>query len=169
MNKRGMEMGGVGTLVIIAVAIIVAVTLLTGGITSNVATLTTKVNYVNLTYTAPSAANTAIELQGQAWRNVIVTNATSGTLIPTNNYTITNYQVSSTGSLVTKLTTTTGGQSLGYYGKGINISGEVEPYGYDTTAGGRAIADLIIVFAALAIAIVVLVPVIRNGFLDLFD
>lgn len=160
MNNKGQI--GIGTLVVVAIAVIVALTLLTGGITEGVGKVTDTTVLNNVTYTAPSGAGVAINIPYQALKGtIIVTNATSGTVIPTTNYTITNYVVSN-GQLVTTLTATAG-NSLGWHGKSINVSAsEVEPFGYDTSAGGRVMADLIIVFAALALFMVVLVPIVKN-------
>lgn len=166
MNKKGLENGMIGTLVILAVAIIVCLTLLTGGISSSAASLSTLTSLSNVTYTAPASAGLSINIPYQALKGTItVTNATSGTVIPATNYTITNYVVSN-GQLVTTLTANAG-NSLGWQGKSINISStSVEPFGYDTNSGSRAISGLIIIFAIIALVIAVMVPVVKNGIID---
>jgi hypothetical protein len=150
----------VGALITLAIALIVGLVLITDGISEPVGLMTTTKNIVNVTYTAPTAGN-SIALTGQAYSNVVVTNATSGTLIPASNYTITNYVVQN-GGLVTTLTAITG-NSLGWQGKGINVSATVEPFGYDTNGGGRAITNLIIIFAAIALAVSAIAVVLKNG------
>lgn len=156
MNRKG-EFGGVGTLIIIAVAVIVAVTLLTGGITGGVGTLTSMSAVTNGSYTFP-ANNSYLTLSGQSVSNVVVINATSGAIVPATNYTIIN-DVVSNGQLVSQLYN---GRASLYSSKSVNISYDYEPFGYESNGGGRAIAGLIIIFSALAIAIVVLAPVIKE-------
>jgi len=159
MKRKGqVEIGG---LIILAVAIIIGLVMITDGISEPVAAITQTVNIVNTTYTAPAAAGSSINLVGQAYTSVIVTNATSGTLIPATNYTITN-RVVRDGGLVTTLTANAG-NSLGWHGKGINISATVEPFGYDTNGGSRAITSLIVIFAAIALVVTAVTVVIKNG------
>jgi hypothetical protein len=163
MNKRGLGDGiTIGSFILMFVAIIVAVSLLTGGITGNVGILTTKSVITNQTITFPSNI-TSVTLRGQAVDSVVVKNA-SGFTIPSGNYTISNYVVSN-GQLISTIT----GVGLLFSGNATNISYVSEPYGYDTNGGGRVIANLIIIFAALAIAVVALVPVLRNGVIDLVN
>lgn len=160
MNKKGVEMNTVGIIVIAAIAIIVVMTLIPT-IATNMSALTTTTTFVNQTVTMPTAGNT-LDLNGQAASGITLVNATgSGEAVPTTNYTIVNYVVKN-GALVAQLKTTTSG----YAGKSVNISYTAEPYGYDTNAGGRAIANLVVILAALAIAIVVITYVVRN---DVFD
>ena len=147
----------------VLIAVLVGATLLQPS-ASNVATITKTVDYTNITYAAPAGVGGNITLSGQANRNVIVTNATSGTTVPASNYTVTNY-VLSNGQLVSKLQLID--NTIGVAGKNINISSTVEPYGYDTNSGNRAITDLIIVFFALGIAITVATIIFKSGLLDL--
>lgn len=162
MNKKGLEMGGVGTLVILAVAVIVCLTLLTGGITQGVSTLQNTVQLRN--YSVVSAASgSSVNIPYQALNGVIIQNATSGAVIPATNYTVTNYVVNN-GVLVTTLTSKAGAD--GFQGKAVNVTAVAEPFGYDTNAGGRAISGLIIIFAAIALVVAVMVPVIKNGVID---
>lgn len=160
MNKNGQF--GVGMIVMIAIAIIVAVIIIQAS-ADNMSVLTTKNSVVNQSVTAPAAGSTSAILTGQAVSGVTVINGTSGTVIPASNYTITNYVVSN-GQLVSTFTTNAG--PYGFAGKSINVSYTYEPFGYDTNTGGRAVANLIILFAALAIAIVVLVPVVKEKIFD---
>lgn len=164
MNSKGQV--AVGSLIVLAVGIIVGLVILTGGITSPVGTLTNTQSWVNKTYTAPTTNGSAnlIEFTGyQALTNVVITNASSGDVIPAANYTITNYQVGTTDGIVVSTLTANPGNSIGWFGKSINITATVEPVGYDTNSGGRAIAGLIIVFAALALVVAAVGVVIKNG------
>jgi hypothetical protein len=164
MNKKGIENLGIGTLIVLAVAIIVCLTLLTGGITSGVGQVTQTTSFTNVTYTS-AAIGSSINIPYQAVKGTVtIVNATSGTAIPSTNYTITNYVVNN-GQLVTTLTSL--GGAGGWQGKNVNITATtVEPFGYDTNAGGRVMANLILIFAALALFIAVLVPIIKNGVVD---
>lgn len=166
MNKRGIEGIGVGSLIMVFIAVVVAVSLLTGGITKGVGTLTTKDTVVDQAFTFPnsSAATTYITLNGQAASSVVIRNATGALAIPSSNYSVTNYIVDN-GALVTRLTAV----DPTYAGYSVKVNYTSEPFGYDTNAGGRAVSSLIILLSALALAIVVLVPVIRNGLIDFFD
>jgi hypothetical protein len=156
-----------GTFILMSVGIIFALALFTGGITSNIGVMTNKVNYVNVTYTAPAEAGASITLSGQANTNVIVINATSGTVIPASNYTITNYVVNN--GVLTSTLTANAGNTLGWHGKGINVSSTVEPFGYETNSGSRAIISMIAVFAALAVVVFALWPVIGSRVLEMLD
>lgn len=158
MNKKGFEFGGVGTLVIVAVAIIVVMSLIPT-IASNISTVTNKVTISNEFYTFPnsSAAVNYVTLKGQAASSVTVKNRTGDITIPASNYTVTNY-ILNNGVLVTRLTA----KDLTYLGYLVNVSYTSEPFGYDTNSGGRAITDLILVLAGVAVVVVVVKFVTDN-------
>jgi hypothetical protein len=158
MNKKGLgEFAIVGTLITAFVAVIFAVAFLTGGIASNVGLVTQTVPYGNHTVTFP--ANTSlIVLEGQAVKDVVVTNVTSGALITADNYTITNYD-GSTGTLRSTLTA----KASKYSGASTNISYTFEPVGYATDSGSRSVIGLIVLFACLALVAYVIYIVYQNG------
>lgn len=163
MNSKG-QMTSVGTVIIIAIAVIVALTLLTGGITSNVATVTQTNTITNaqVTYPNGSATTNYVTLVGQAVSSVVVTNRTNASVVfNAGNYTIQNYVVNN-GQLEARLVANNAYYALG----AVNVSYVSEPFGYDTNAGGRAITSLIIVLCALALAVVVISYVIKN---DIFN
>jgi hypothetical protein len=159
VNKKAQVQ--IGALITLAIALIVGLVLIADGISEPIAAVTQTTTVSNVTYTAPAAAGSSINLVGQAYTNVIVTNATSGTLIPASNYTITN-RVVNNGMLVTTLTANAG-NSLGWHGKGINVSATVEPFGYDTNSGNRAIISLILVLAAIALVAASVAVVMKNS------
>lgn len=159
MNSKG-ESLTVGTFVLLAVAVIVALTLLTGGISQGVSTLSNTVTVTDQAVALPAALNTAVTLKGQAVSGVVLTN-TSGFVISSGNYTVSN-RVLSNGALIATIDL----DVAGYNGTNALIDYVYEPFGYDTNGGGRVIAGLIIIFAALAVVVVVLAPIIKN---DLFD
>ena len=158
MNKKG-QMAAVGGFLTLFIGIIVALTLINGGISSNIGTVTNTVNVVNQTNTL--SATTL--LSGQAVSDVIVTNASSGAVVPATNYTIVNYDVS-TGSLRTYLASTGGS----YVGKSINVSYTYEPLGYATNAGSRAVTSMILVFACLGVISFVVWRIYEDGFFGMF-
>ena len=165
MNNKGQVT--VGAIIMSFVVIIAALAILSGGVFSSLGGITTTGSLSNATYTAPSAAGNSINIPYQALKGTItVTNATSGTTIPATNYTVTNYVVSN-GVLVSTITANAG-NSLGWHGKNINVSATiVEPYGYDTNSGNRAIIGLVAIFSVLAVAVVALSPVLQEKFFDL--
>jgi len=160
VNRKGQT--GIGLLILVAVAVIVGLVLLNVS-ADNLAIMTTTVNTINKTFTAP-AINGNLTLEGQAVTSVIAVNATSGNLIPASNYTITNY-VLSNGQLISTFTSL--GGDGGWQGKSINVSYTYEPFGYDRNSGNRSIIGLVIVFFALAIAVIAMVPAFRDGIVDL--
>lgn len=165
MNQKGASpvLTGVGTIFVIAIAIIVALSLMTGngGIFSNIGQSTLTVNYVNSTVTFPAAAAN-LTLNGQAVSNVIVTNSTSGAVVPSSNYTTTNYALDSNGQLYSYLTAGTG-----YYNsKSVNISYTTEPLGYAKESGSRAMIGLIAIFSAVAVLGVIIWKIYNDGLLD---
>lgn len=163
MNNKG-QFGAVGVLIIIAIGVIVAITLLLGGVTSNVATMTKTVNVVNQTIDCPNASATPnyVTLRGQAARGVLVSDADDGSLFNQGNWTVRNYVVNN-GALESRLVAVDGA----YNGFNCHVNYVSEPFGYDTNGGGRAITDLIIIFCAIAIAVFALAPILKN--LEIFS
>lgn len=150
MNRKGFEWG-VGTLIIIAVAIIVVMTLIPT-ISSNISSVTNKVTYSQALFTFPnsSAATTYITLKGQAASSVTVINRSGAVTIPSTNYSIQNYVINN-GALETRLVAV----DPTYAGYLVNVSYTTEPYGYDTNSGGRAVTSLILILSAIAVVVVV--------------
>lgn len=116
----------------------------------------------NTTY-AIGVANTWTDLKGQELLNTpIVTNLT-GTVIPTTNYTIEE-----------GVSLTTGLKTIRYKALGaptasasVNISYQYGDDGYVEDSGAVAIIGLIAIFAALAVAVIALVPTLRSGVLGM--
>ena len=158
MDKYG-SVGQVGLIIALFVGIIFATTLLTGGIYENIGTVTNKVDVAN--QTLAYAATTV--LRGQAATNLVVTNATSGTVIASGNYSVVNYDVS-TGTLRTYITNLT--SRVPY--PNINVSYTYEPLGYSTDAGARTMTTLIAVFSVLAVVAFVVYKTYEEGLFDHF-
>lgn len=153
---------GLGVLLTTFVAIVVGLALWQGSFSGVVAT-TELVTYTNNTFTA-AAVNSTITLNGQSTSGHIFTNATSGVIIPNANFTVSNY-VLSNGQLISTVKTLDGNQ---HAGRSVNVSYTSEPFGYQTNGGSRSIIGLILIFAALAIAVVALIPTLRSEVLGLF-
>lgn len=159
MNKKA-QIAGIATFIALFVGIVVATSLLSGGIYSNISKVTNTIDVVN----ASEVWGTTVLLEGQAVSNVIVINASSGFVVPASNYTITNYDVT-TGSLRTFLTNRSG-YVLG--GTAVNVSYTHEPLGYSTSAGTRSVTLMIAIFASIAIIAVVIKKIYDDGLFDFF-
>lgn len=161
MDRKGQLT--IGTFILLFVGIIVALALLTGGISSSVGTIT-QTTFQNYSQTCPNSSATPnyIVLRGQAARNVVVLDNDDGTTVfDGTNWTVSNYVVRD-GTLESRLTAV----GSAYNNFNCRFQYTSEPFGYDTSGGGRVMTDLILIFAALAIAVFTLVPVIKNGFFD---
>lgn len=146
------------------VIIIVGIVVTIQGTSPAIGTLTQTSSIVNQSVTAPAAGSTSVILNGQSATNLLVINASSGTVIPASNYTVTNYALVN-GQLVTQFTSNVG--TLGFQGKSINVSYLSEPFGYQIDSGNRAVTTLIPFLSALAIGIVVLGLAFKDSILDM--
>lgn len=157
MNKKGSAVN-IGGIILLFVGIIVALTLFVASSQqiTNVVDLSV---VTNSTITFPTNT-TAIALNGQAVSNFVALNATSGTVVPSTNYTITNYAISSTGTLQS---TIVGVGANPYAGKSVNVSYTYEPLGYAKESATRTITELIVILSALAIAAWVISRVYEDG------
>ena len=117
------------------------------------------------TSTTAPASGAVIDLPGQELLSTaIVVNATSGAAVPATNYTIDEGLSATTGLKTIRYTTTTNGN---FASEAVNISYTFGPDGYIDNSGGRAIASLIVLFMALGIAVVALIPSIRTKLMDI--
>lgn len=160
-NKVG-SIEGIGAFIMVFVAVIVALSLLTGGITDGVGKVTSTVELKNYSFTAPAAGSSTTLPYQAIYGTVSVINGTGAVfVVPATNYTLTNYY-NSNGQLVTLFESKAG--AGGWQSKTVNISATTaEPFGYDTNSGGRTMAGLIIIFSVLAVAIFVIGVVLKNG------
>ena len=164
MNKQGQL--GIGTFLMTFIAIITCLALLNGGIYSNIGTMTDKVVKTNQTFTFPTNTTT-ITLLGQAVESVTVVNGSNGVAINSGNYTITN-RVVSNGQLIATLGGTSSIPNSVFAGQQVNITYTYEPFGYATDAGSRSMIDLIAIFAALAVVVIAMMPILREKIFDIF-
>lgn len=102
------------------------------------------------------ANNTAVAITGQGVSNFVLFWPNSS-IIDSTNYTTANRQVVNgvyTATLTTKV--------IGYNNTQLYFNATVEPDGYLESSSSRAIAPLIVIFFAFGIALVALVPALRE-------
>ena len=168
MNNKGQTAQGVGLFITLFISIMVGVILLIAvaqqvGITLDSASYNTSSG--DAAYTAPADGET-IDLEGQELLSTpLVINGTGDNVVNTANYTI-DEGVSVTTGVKTIRYTASGST---YDGDAINISYDYGPDGYVENSGARGMIGMIVVFFALAIAIIAIEPTIRSGVLNMMD
>ena len=101
-------------------------------------------------------------MNGQAVVGTLVAHNITDT-VTAGNFTVLDNQINSAGVLTTQLQADTA-----YFdGETVLLNYTYEPDGYISSSGGRSLASLIIVFAALAIGVIALTPVIQSKVLDM--
>lgn len=161
MNKLGQV--NVGGLIAIAVTIIVGAVLLVA-VAGQVGTTSNTITDTNASFTAP-AVSEVIDLTGMELIGTpVVINATGGETISSGNYTI-DEGVSATTSVKTIRYTSTATSE--YAEQPIFITYTYGADGYIADASARSIVSLILIFMALGIAMVALVPTLRSGLMDM--
>jgi len=156
---------GIGTLIMVAITVIVGAVLLVAS-ASNTEQTVHVYTASNVTYTAPLDGET-IDLDGQELIGTpIVYNATgpidASVIINAANYTIDEGISASTGLKTVQYTS----NEDEYESRSINISYQFGGDGYADDAGARAVIPLILIFMALAIAVVALDPVLRSSIIS---
>lgn len=157
MNRKGQGL----TILLVFVGIIVALAMYQGldpfmGQATGTATLT------NSTFTSPAAGST-IDLTGQELLSTpIVSNRTGQAVVPASNYTI-EERISTVDGLKRITYTSRAGPMAG---QAVNISYSYGREGYIEDAGGRGIANLIPLFAALAVALIALSAIYKDKIMD---
>lgn len=166
MNKKG-QAGTIGLVMIVTITVIVGLVLLTGtapfiGTATQTGTFTGQVT--------PSGLLPGIDLTGQELITLTsVINGSGAAVDCTANFTIAEGVSPRTGTKrIIMQNTSLGTQACGNGGAAskINLTYTYGPEGYIDDAGGRAIAPLILIFFALAIAVVALIPSLRSGLKD---
>lgn len=103
-----------------------------------------------------------VQLQGKFVTDVVVFNGTNDLIIESGNYTIFQNQVrDGVETAGINVSTHAAFQILDW-----KISYTFQPTTYISNGGGRVIAGLIIIFFAIAIAIITLFPILKNKFFD---
>ena len=106
----------------------------------------------NVTVTPATAAGSFVDLFGQEYLGTsVVTNATGGEIVASGNMSVSEGISATTGVKTVILTT---GNETWAYASSVNVTYNYAADGYIDSAGGRAMANLIPIFAALAIAMI---------------
>lgn len=163
-NRKG-QMGGkeIGGLILVAIAVIVGVIMLQAS-AQQIDTVTSRSTVANESTSAVNGT-TAYLTNYKSCTDFILFNATGDVTIPASNYTVTYNVINpSTGLPAVSLLIWVGHteSDSGYAAPGSTFDGSCESLTYDSSSGGRAIAGIILIFFALAIATVALLPALRN-------
>ncbi len=160
-NKKGQI--GIGPIIGVFMAIIVGISLFLV-IAQQVGTSTSTDVIANESLGADAAASTAQYLPYRAISSVVIYNETVG-IIPAANYTVVNNVINpTTGELSISITPSADLTEI--HGSLWQVSGTVQPQDYIANAGARTMATLIVLFFALAIAVVALTPTLQGKLLD---
>ena len=175
MNNKA-ETLGIGILIMAFIAIIVgAIIMLSVGQTVGLSTTSIALGGANSNNTLLAAnipaLGASIDLAGQDLLSTpVVVNGSDGAAVGSGNYTISEIVSTSTGVKTisfqlddeefSKANQTASGSI------GLNITYTYGPDGYINSGAGRSVAGLIIIFMALAIALVALEPTMREKFLS---
>lgn len=146
-----------GTIVIVAVAIIIGVAFLTAS-AGYIGSATSTVSISNTTYVVTTGYN---DLSG--YQTIIGTysiyNTSAGTAIPVSNISIVD-RVGSDGQKTASVYVI----DSKWNNNNISVVATLGPDGYIEDSSGRAVAGLIVIFTALAIAVVAMYPSIKEKF-----
>lgn len=152
---------GIGGILMVFVAIIVALALVNPIASNNAGML----NTVSITeqITAPANGSTYTFTNYQAVDSFTPINSTSGVAIGSGNYTIADKQVVN-GQLATVLTVA---PTSTYGGVVWNVTYTAQPLGYVGDAGSRGIVNLILIVFALAIFVIPLSIIYKDEIMDM--
>ena len=159
-NKGQISMGPI---LLAFIGIILGITLFIT-IQQLVVPLTAQDTATNVTVAWPSAANGTTDMIGQELFGTPLVTLwnTTGTVVGPGNYTIT--EEVSNGVKTIQLKRTDLGEVML---TNVNVTYTFGPDGYIDNGGARSVALIIGIFAALAIAVVALIPTMRSGVLDM--
>ena len=160
MNNKGQI--GVGTLLIVFISVIVGVILFTV-IAQQIGTTTNTATVSNLSVGTVTNGTTQYLTSYRALSDVVIYNETAGEEILSGNYTITNNVIDPTtgGLSVSILPDTTAEYKSAWW-----VTGTAQRTDYIADSAGRAIAGIIVIFFALAVAVVALTPALQSKFLE---
>ena len=163
MNKKGEEIG-IGLIIVVAMIAIIGAVFLQA-IAQQVGDVTNTVDVANASISNTNGTTIAnlLQLSGKFASSVVVYNATNDTLILSGNYTIHNNQV--INGVETAGINVSTGEAGGIDDGAWQISYTYQPTTYADSAG-RAVANIIVIFFALAIAVAMLIPTMRSKILD---
>ena len=162
MNKKG-EFGMFSVILVTFMAIIVGVVLFQV-IAQEVGASTNTVEVANESLNTVVNGTAQYLISYRALSDVVIYNETNEVIISASDYTITNNVIDPiSGSLSVSILPDTNETTASAW----QVSATAQPVTYIANSGGRAMASLIVVFFALAIAVVALEPTLRAGALDL--
>ena len=163
MNKKGeLATSQIGLLIMVAVAVIVGAVLMQGtadhiGTATGTSTFTGQIT--------PPATTVTNDLTGQELISLTSLVNESGDIDCSANYTV-DEGVSTTTAL--KRVRITGGDiTAGECSDTLNVTYVFGPEGYIDSAAGRSVAALILIFFALGIGVLALIPVTRDKLFDI--
>ena len=160
MNKKGEGNMNLGVIMVVFITIIVGVVLFQV-IAQEVGKSTNTVGTGNASLGSAAVNGTAQYLPYRSLSDVIIYNATGDVPVPTSNYTVTNNVINpTTGALAVSVTPND--PDAGYQRGVWTVDATAQPLTYIAESGGRAIANIIAIFFALAIVIVSITPVLRD-------
>lgn len=164
MNRKA-QTEGLGSILLVFILVLVGVVLMTTSAQLIGDTVNT-IGVANETLSSTNGTNLADlpQLQGKFVTDIVVLNGTNLFEITSGNFTIFNNQV--INGVETALINVTASSQGGLQTQDWNISYTTQPTTFISNAGGRAIANIIIIFFAISIAFVALEPTLRNKFLD---
>ena len=167
MNKKGEMMAGLGIVLVMAIGVIAALAMFPA-ILGNIGVTTNTATAWNTTVTTSGTANATADLEGQELITIIeVKNETEGAPV---DYLGADANVTLT-ECVSDVTTAKSiciqGMNADWVGVNVNVSYIYGADGYIDDSGGRALTTLIAIFAALAVAVFALMPVLKSGVLNL--
>ena len=157
MNKKGQM--GVGTILIVAITIIVGVILFTA-VAQQVGTTTNTDTITDLSIGTATNGTTLYITNYRTITSPTIVNGTNDAAIGAGNYTLTNNVVYN-GALSVSVFVK-GGLAAAEW----NISGTGQPLTYIPDSGGRALVGMIVIFFALSIVVVALTPTFSSKLLE---
>lgn len=165
MNNKAENSNMIGVLIMTFITIIVGVILLIAA--AEQIGITTDSTLFNSTVTAAANAS-SIDLEGQDILSTPIVvngtnNETNASPIITGDFEFTEIVSLTTGVKTISMRTIIATHAS----EVVNVTYDYGSDGYIDNSGGRALASIILVFMALAIMVVALTPVLRNGLKDL--
>ena len=156
-NKVGV---GVGGLILVAITIIVGVIMLQAS-AQQIGEVTNTVSLANQSMGTLTNGTALYVTNCRALSDVAVFNATGDVEVDSANYTVTNNVIDpTTGGLAVSIEPAA--DSPEYSGNTWYMNATAQPVTYIADSGARGIAAIIVVFFALAIAVVALWPALRE-------
>ena len=159
-------MAGLSVILVAFMAIIVGVVLFQT-IAQEVGSSVNTVTVVNASLGTADNATTVYLTDYRSISDVVIYNESGKEIVPANNYTVTNNVLNDDEELA--ISVLPDGAWTEFQGYTWTISGTAQPVTYIASSGGRAMASLIVIFFALAIAVVALEPTLREGILSGFN